>query len=125
MSHGHPPPAANWPMAAHQWPQPYAGPPPVPPGMNPQQWAAGSWQFNPAFNAQQYPGMQGPGGPPQGIPHWAPGQGWMVQPGMSVPQQNPYKRVPRQPDPSYWATELSDNPLGLENMVPRCVPFSY
>jgi hypothetical protein len=126
MSHGHPPPPASWPMAAtapHQWPQPYVGPPPAPAGMNPQHWASGVWQFNPAFNPQSYnPSMQA-GVPPPGL--WAPGQGWGGQNGMGAPQQNPYKRVPRPPDPSYWATELSDNPLGLENMVPRrCVVLS-
>jgi hypothetical protein len=34
---------------------------------------------------------------------------------------NPYKRVPRPPSAEYLATKLSDNPLGLSNMVPRCV----
>jgi hypothetical protein len=84
--------------------------------MNPQQWAAGQWQFNPSFNAQRFnPGAQS-------VPQWAPGYGWGgARPTVGAPQHNPYKRVPKEPDPSYWATQLSDNPLGLTNMVPRCV----
>jgi hypothetical protein len=111
-SHGGPP----------HWRPPFPGPPPMPQGMsmNPQHWAAGQWQFNPSFNSRRFnPSVQGPH---QSASQWAPGYGWGgTQPGMGVPQHNPYKRVPRQPDPSYWETELSDNPLGLIDMVPRCV----
>lgn len=99
------------------WPPPpgvtlppnFPGPPPMPPGANAHpHWKAGYWQYNPAFNMNAG----------SGVP-WAPGMGW----GQNVPANfNPYKRIPRQPSPSYWQTQLTDNGLGLEGMVrARCV----
>ncbi|KAG0697908.1 hypothetical protein DFH29DRAFT_129058 [Suillus ampliporus] len=95
------------------WPPPpgvalppnFPGPPPMPPGANSHpHWKAGFWQYNPAHNMNAG----------HGVP-WAPGMGWA----QNVPANfNPYKRVPRPPSPSYWQTQLSENGLGLENMVP-------
>ncbi|RDX54661.1 hypothetical protein OH76DRAFT_1478925 [Lentinus brumalis] len=83
-----------------------AAPPPVPPGVNPQTWMNGQWQPNPMFRPQ--PGMT-----QSSMPTWAPHPGW----GAAVAQAaNPFKRIPNPGDASYWATKLSDNPLGLENM---------
>ncbi|TFK67582.1 hypothetical protein BDN72DRAFT_888856 [Pluteus cervinus] len=104
------------------WHPPYSGAPPIPPGFNvkPQQWQSGHWSFNPAYNAQ----------PTQSQVPWAAGSAWRrTQPHISVPhppppqqqqQQtfNPYKRVPKPPSAEYLATELSDNPLGLSDMIP-------
>ncbi|KAM5533121.1 hypothetical protein V8D89_013169 [Ganoderma adspersum] len=89
-------------------------PPPVPAGVNPQTWQTGQWVINPYFRPQ--PGIS------QAQPVWAP-HGW----GPAVPQAqaqahqpqanyNPHKRIPNPGDATYWATRLSDNPLGLENM---------
>ncbi|EJF63806.1 hypothetical protein DICSQDRAFT_179054 [Dichomitus squalens LYAD-421 SS1] len=85
-------------------------PPPVPPGVNPQVWMNGQWQPNPMFRPQ--PGMT------QGQPMWAPHPGWGAAVAQAQGQSNfnPHKRVANPGDPSYWATKLSDNPLGLENM---------
>lgn len=95
------------------WPPPagvalppnFPGPPPMPPGANTHpHWKAGFWQYNPAYNMNAGPGVP-----------WAPGMGWA----QNVPANfNPHKRIPRPPSPSYWQTQLSDNGLGLENMVP-------
>ncbi|RPD65662.1 hypothetical protein L226DRAFT_594088 [Lentinus tigrinus ALCF2SS1-7] len=82
-----------------------AAPPPVPAGVNPQTWMNGQWQPNPMFRPQ--PGMT-----QTQVPMWAPHPGW----GPAVAQANPFKRIPNPGDASYWATKLSDNPLGLENM---------
>jgi hypothetical protein len=101
----------TWPPPAGvSLPPNFPGPPPMPPGANTHpHWKAGFWQYNPAYNMN--------GGP--GVP-WAPGMGWA----QNAPANfNPHKRVPRPPSPSYWQTRLTDNGLGLENMVPaRCVP---
>ena len=124
----HPPmqPPPNW------VPPPFQGPPPIPTGaaINPQQWQAGFWQYNPAYNhqrAQQQQHQQ------QYVP-WIPSRHWGVpvqqhqqqqqQSQQQQPQQassqsyNPYKRVPRPPSAEYLASQLSDNPLGLSNMIP-------
>ncbi|KAG2152754.1 hypothetical protein DEU56DRAFT_775819 [Suillus clintonianus] len=95
------------------WPPPagvalppnFPGPPPMPPGANTHpHWKAGFWQYNPAHNMNAGPGIP-----------WAPGMGWA----QNVPANfNPYKRVPRPASPSYWRTQLSDNGLGLQDMVP-------
>ncbi|OAX40820.1 hypothetical protein K503DRAFT_864338 [Rhizopogon vinicolor AM-OR11-026] len=95
------------------WPPPagvtlppnFPGPPPMPTGANAHpHWKAGFWQYNPAHNINAG----------SGVP-WAPGMGWA----QNVPANfNPYKRIPRQPSPSYWQTQLSENGLGLEGMVP-------
>ncbi|KAG1884345.1 hypothetical protein F4604DRAFT_1878736 [Suillus subluteus] len=94
------------------WPPPagvalppnFPGPPPMPPGANSHpHWKAGFWQYNPAHNMNAGPGVP-----------WAPGMGWV----QNVPANfNPYKRVPRPASPSYWRTQLTENGLGLENMV--------
>src|ERR1700722_7462775 len=104
--------ATGWPAA--QWPNqpPFPGPPPIPQGVNPQAWATGYWQMNPAWTTHRY-------NPPV-APPWAPGYGWTAQgaqPGAASSSYNPFKRIPKQPDPSYWEKPLLENPLGLENMV--------
>lgn len=102
------------------WIPPFAGaPPPVPPGVNPQMWGAGAWQFNSAY---QYHHSGQP--PPPNSAGWAAGFGWYggMQPGgQPAASYNPYKRAPRAPSAEYLASELSDNPLGLTNMIPRYV----
>ncbi|KAG1803337.1 uncharacterized protein BJ212DRAFT_1487047 [Suillus subaureus] len=96
----------TWPPPAGvSLPPNFPGPPPMPPGANTHpHWKAGFWQYNPAYNMNAG----------SGVP-WAPGMGWA----QNVPANfNPYKRVPRPASPSYWRTQLTDNGLGLENMVP-------
>ncbi|KAF8621223.1 hypothetical protein AX15_007939 [Amanita polypyramis BW_CC] len=95
------------------WQPPYQGAPPMPSGINvnPQLWQAGRWQLNPAYFAQHQ------GRPSQPNQHtWAAAQTWQ-QP---RPQEskNPYKRTPKPPSAEYLATRLSDNPLGLTDMIP-------
>ncbi|KAL1941747.1 hypothetical protein VTO73DRAFT_6747 [Trametes versicolor] len=87
-----------------------SAPPPAPAGINPQTWASGQWKPNPYFRPP--PNMTQPN---TGFQMWAPHPGWgnNVAAGQNW---NPYKRVPNPGDASYWATELSDNPLKLENM---------
>ena len=126
------------------WPPPhppgYPGPPPaqLPASVSANQWSKGYWRFDPKATGwssasgappqpppqqQQYynpgavnnnvprPASQQAGGPPG----W--GQAWMPHPGWQMPvDHNPYKRMPKEPDPSYFSVELSENPLGLENM---------
>ncbi|KAI8986758.1 hypothetical protein BD414DRAFT_416020 [Trametes punicea] len=87
-----------------------SAPPPAPAGINPQIWANGQWQPNPYFRPPT--GMTQP---PNTFQMWAPHPGW--GPAVAGSQSwNPYKRVPNPGDASYWATQLSDNPLMLENM---------
>ncbi|KAJ7770620.1 hypothetical protein B0H16DRAFT_1715277 [Mycena metata] len=50
------------------------------------------------------------------LPEW---QAQQQQMAAAAASYNPYKRVPRPPSAEYLATKLSDNPLGLTNMVPR------
>ena len=106
-----PPPqgwTGSWPPGGNvAFPPGYPGPPPLPGGaVAHPSWNAGYWQYNPlAMQNSQQP--------------WAPGVGWVP------PNFNPYKRVPKPPSPSYWNTKLSDNGLGLEGMVKRCVVVSY
>ena len=102
---------------------PYPGAPPVPAGMsvNPQQWKAGRWHYNPAWNQNHNPQQQH-------VP-WIPSHHWMPhlnqQSNSSAPHSqqqhqqqavNPYKRVPRPPSAEYLATELVQNPLGLTGL---------
>lgn len=137
----HPPPDYQGP-----WPPPhppgYPGPPPaqLPPSVSAHQWSKGYWRFDPKATGwssasgappqpppqqqqQQYynpgvvnnnaprPASQQAGGPPG----W--GQAWVPHPGWQIPSDhNPYKKMPKEPDPSYFLVELSENPLGLENM---------
>ncbi|KAF9256584.1 hypothetical protein L218DRAFT_188514 [Marasmius fiardii PR-910] len=103
-----------WPFN-YAWPRPFDGkPPPVPADTNPRQWLAGNWMPNPAFNWQQPYN--------QARNTWVPvQQGGAAQWPQQQNQQsfNPYKRVPKPPSAEYLATKLSDNPLGLTNMVSR------
>lgn len=125
------------------WPPPpppgYPGPPPaqLPASVSAHQWSKGYWRFDPKATGwssasgappqpqpqQQYynpgvvnnnvprPASQQAGGPPG----WS--QAWVPHPGWQMPaDHNPYKRMPKEPDPSYFSFELSENPLGLENM---------
>ena len=98
----------SWPPGGNVvFPPGYPGPPPIPgeAAAHPR-WNAGYWQYNPLANMQN---QQQP---------WAPGVGWFPL------NFNPYKRVPKPPSPSYWNTKLTDNGLGLEGMVKRCVAVS-
>lgn len=125
------------------WPPPpppgYPGPPPaqLPASVSANQWSKGYWRFDTKATGwssasgappqpppqQQYynPGVinnNAPRPPSQqagGPPGW--GQTWMPHPGWQMPaDHNPYKKIPKEPDPSYFSVELSANPLGLENM---------
>ncbi|KAJ7218287.1 hypothetical protein C8J57DRAFT_1732233 [Mycena rebaudengoi] len=128
MSYSHqyamPSRANSFPQAPPGFPQlPFNGPPPKPSHIrvNPQDWQNGSWSMNPAFNSSQWSLSSSQA--------WIPAQAWLQQQQQQwqVQQQqmqqaanfNPYKRVPRPPSAEYLATKLSDNPLGLSNMVPR------
>ncbi|KAJ7669046.1 hypothetical protein B0H17DRAFT_1087231 [Mycena rosella] len=117
----------SYPQAPPGFPQlPFKGPPPKPPHIrvNPQDWQNGSWAINPAFNSSKWSLSSS-----QSSQSWVPSQAWHQQRAQEwqVQQQqmaaaaayNPYKRVPRPPSAEYLATKLSDNPLGLSNMVPR------
>ncbi|KIK70123.1 hypothetical protein GYMLUDRAFT_34588 [Collybiopsis luxurians FD-317 M1] len=103
-------------MSSNSYPQPYPGAPPIPQGynVNPTQWNAGVWQRNPHFNWNQSAAQA-----PQAS--WVPGQAWSQSQQQQQQQQsyNPYKRVVNPPSAQYLAQKLSDNPLGLTNMIPR------
>ena len=134
----HPPQGYQGPWPP-QPPPGYPGPPPaqLPPSVSAHQWSKGYWRFDPKATGwssasgappqpqppQQYynpgpvnnnvprPASQQAGGPPG----W--GQTWVPHPSWQMPaDHNPYKRMPKEPDPSYFSFELSANPLGLENM---------
>lgn len=98
----------SWPPTA---PMGYPGPPPAPPGIDSRTWFGGQWQINPMFRGNAAAAVQ-----PQA---WAPHPSWGVPP-VAAPSFNPYKRIPNPGDANYWQTKLSENPLGLENMIP-CV----
>jgi hypothetical protein len=116
----------RWPTAQQiQNPAPpFTGAPPIPAGVNipPTHWNAGTWIPNPHYNPQAARSS---------APAWLPAQAWgfVPHPHQFRPQQqqqqqqqqqhyNPYKRQPRAPSAEYLATKLSDNPLGLTNMIP-------
>lgn len=109
------PPPMGWvgpwppPPGSGPWPPGFPGPPPNPTAVPQNSWSDGQWMFNPQFAA-----FQGSGGPAAAQP-WAP---WQWGSGQQQQQQNfnPYKRVPKPADESYWKTELKDNGLGLEGM---------
>ncbi|KAL9709936.1 hypothetical protein Ac2012v2_006996 [Leucoagaricus gongylophorus] len=85
---------------------PFSGAPPLPAGAKipVPHWNGGHWIPNPHFN---------PLAPPRPGPAWMPSHAWHLPPPV-----NPYKRQPRQPSAEYLAHKLSDNPLGLSNMIP-------
>ncbi|KAF9041186.1 hypothetical protein BJ165DRAFT_270002 [Panaeolus papilionaceus] len=109
---------------------PFAGPPPIPQGyaVNPQQWQAGFWQYNPAYNpnrAQPVAAAPQQQQQQQQQQHalWLPSNAWASRASQQPQAQqqqshNPYKRQVKPPSPEYLATKLSDNPLGLSNMIP-------
>ncbi len=96
--------AGNWPPTA---PAGYPGPPPPPPGVDSTRWYSGQWQFNPMFRNTA----------PAQAQAWAPHPSWGPS-ATAGANWNPYKRIPNRGDAEYWNTKLSDNPLGLENMIP-------
>ncbi|KAJ7791949.1 hypothetical protein B0H14DRAFT_3094391 [Mycena olivaceomarginata] len=123
-SYSHPQPPPGFPQL------PYNGPPPKPSHIrvDPQVWQNGSWQINPAYNANaKWSSASTQANQQQQT--WVPGQAWHQQRAQEwqiLQQQmaaaaafNPFKRVPRPPSAEYLASKLSDNPLGLSNMVPR------
>ncbi|KAH9174702.1 hypothetical protein EDB89DRAFT_463766 [Lactarius sanguifluus] len=83
--------------------------PPVPPGVNPQQWQNGRWMYTAPgggmANAQPH------GHPPPSLVGWNVPAGWGITPQYYHPPQ-----TQKQPERSYWDTKLTDNGLGLENM---------
>lgn len=134
QSHG-PPPGwqGQWPPPPNfQMPPGFPGPPPVPQNVPvpPSTWQAGYWQYNARVHN---PGIQYPGSQPQpnAPPPWAPSNHWAAAQQQQQQQQsqgfNPYKKVPRPPEAGYYDYQLSDNPLGLEGMIPssRCVLIFY
>ncbi|GJE86429.1 hypothetical protein PsYK624_025090 [Phanerochaete sordida] len=80
-------------------------PPPQPAGVDPRAWTGGQWQWNPMFQ----------GNPAAQATLWAPHASWGI-PAAAAPAYNPYKRKLNTGDAAYWATDLSKNPLGLENL---------
>ncbi|KAJ7637059.1 hypothetical protein FB45DRAFT_742081 [Roridomyces roridus] len=116
--------AYSYPQPPSGFPQlPFNGPPPKPANLqvNSQDWQNGRWVMNPAFNASQWSLSSSQS--------WIPGRAWHQQRQQEWQAQqrqmaaaanyNPYKRQPRPPSAEYLATKLSDNPLGLTNMIPR------
>ena len=107
------PGGASWPG-----PPPFSGAPPMPNGLNisQQRWQGGYWYPNAAYNPASQPGR---------FQQWIPSQAWQQPQPQQQQQQaashNPYKRVPRPPSAEYLASKLSDNPLGLTNMIPAYV----
>jgi hypothetical protein len=127
-------------FAGAPFPPGYPNAPPahLPPGMTQAQWEAGAWNYRPkqgyssasAQAAAAVPMVHNtglinynrPASSAANQPQQTQGQPWMPHPAWQFPADyNPYKRVPKPPDPEYWKTELSDNPLGLENMHITCV----
>lgn len=95
---------------------PYVGPhpsfvPPAPVGVNPQQWQNGRWMYTAP------PGGVSNAHPPPSV------AGWNIHSAWGVAQQYYYPtqmQQQKQPEKSYWDTELSDNGLGLANMHIKC-----
>ncbi|THU88739.1 hypothetical protein K435DRAFT_803277 [Dendrothele bispora CBS 962.96] len=118
------------------WSQvPFSGAPPIPNGfnINPNLWQAGQWMPNPGFNWNSIVST---------AQNWAPSAAWGRIAGSNgagaatagggnagqtgtggrpaqAASRNPYKRIPKEPSPEYLAQPLSNNPLGLIDMVPR------
>jgi hypothetical protein len=90
--------------------------PPVPPGVNAQQWQNGRWMYTApagvmtAAQPQVYP--------PPSLVGWNVPAGWGITPQYYHPPQ-----TQKQPERSYWDTQLTDNGLGLENMHIKCASF--
>jgi len=111
-------PSYTQPAAIPQrWRPPFQGPPPMPSGMkvNPQLWQAGRWQFNHAFYATQQQGRPSHQQPQHA---WTASQAWQQSRSQDNASKNPYKRTTKPPSAEYLATSLSDNPLGLTDMIP-------
>jgi len=89
--------------------------------VNPQLWQAGRWQFNHAFYAQQ----QGRQSHQQPQHAWSASQAWQQSRSQDQASKNPYKRTTKPPSAEYLATSLSDNPLGLTDMIPAYVSFVF
>jgi hypothetical protein len=123
---------ASFPPAWQNIPPPFQGAPPLPSGVNVPQthWNQGTWMPNPLYNPQATR-------PSVSVAQWMPGNGWGIQQPNAYypayqhqhqhqqqqqqqqqPSFNPYKRQPKPPSAEYLALKLSDNPLGLTNMVP-------
>jgi hypothetical protein len=91
--------------------------PPAPPGVNPQQWQNGRWMYTAptgAMNGAQPPGQY----PPPTLVGWNIPSSWGINSQYYHPPQ-----TQKQPERSYWDTQLTDNGLGLENMHIKCVSF--
>jgi hypothetical protein len=112
------PPPAGWsgpwppPPGSGPWPPGFPGPPPNTTDVSSQAWANGQWMMNPAYAANA--AVAG------AAAAWAPYQ-WnqqaqAAQAAQAQASYNPYKRVPKPTDPSYYKTELKDNGLGLFDM---------
>lgn len=135
--------SGHWPPPSNMMPPGFPGPPPAPhAGPTPPNWHSGHWQFNPN-NAARRPsaeirsgaavpntGVQGPprsgfSAHPPAQNAWAPSNHWGGQAAAPAQHQqqgenfNPYKKVPKAPEPSYYNYKLTDNGLGLEGMQPR------
>ncbi|KAJ7142511.1 kinase-like domain-containing protein [Mycena epipterygia] len=103
---------------------PFNGPPPKPPHIrvNPQDWQNGSWSMNPAFYQSQWSSSFSGNVTGQ---TWVPSETWDEERrrlGLPNRQMKP-RRYVRPPSADYLATKLSDNPLGLSNMIPREVLY--
>jgi hypothetical protein len=88
-------------------------------GVSQQAWSDGQWVLNP-----NVPNYAAGAAAAQG--QWAPWPGWAAAAQQHAQQQqqqsyNPYKRVPKPADKSYWETKLQDNGLGLMGMEQKCV----
>ena len=130
--------SGHWPPPSNMIPPGFPGPPPAPQsGPVPPNWHSGHWQYNPnsvtnrpsvdirSGAATHNTGTQGisrPGFGPPAQNTWAPSDHWGSQAVASAQQgdnPNPYKKVPKAPEPSYYNYKLTDNGLGLEGMQPR------
>lgn len=117
------------PASNYQQP-PFQGAPPLPAGynLNNQQWQSGRWSYNPQYNPNQPTASN--------QVSWAVAAAWrQMQPGFTSQSQhqqqyqhqyqhqqqqaiNPYKRVPKPFNEDYYRQALSENPLGLTDMIP-------
>ncbi|THH13292.1 hypothetical protein EW146_g6905 [Bondarzewia mesenterica] len=126
-------------------PYSYPGPPPAPPGVNPNHWASGRWQYHPPPAGYQMPvstasaaaaaaaaasrnsaSSSRPSGGPARAPAYGPYPppsmiGYNIPPGWGIPPQYWQPRQ-NQGSEDYWKTELKENGLGLENMHIRQDP---